>query len=75
MAIKAISEGCMLQKNSTRDGKLHLARKDRVLLVIALSLFLLTVGYALYLGAHHRMHQSAVIHKESSKANAMSSPY
>lgn len=65
----------MLQKHSTREGKLHLARKDRILLVIALSLFLLTVGYALYLGAHHQIHQSAVIHRESNQANAMSSPY
>jgi len=65
----------MLQKHSTREGKLHLARKDRVLLVIALSLFLLTVGYALYLGAHHRIHQSAVNHMGSNNANAMGSSY
>jgi len=65
----------MLQKHPTRDAKLHLAMKDRVLLVIALSLFLLTIGYALYLGAHHRIHQSAVMQRESNKANTMSSSY
>ncbi len=64
----------MLQKNPTREGKLHLAKKDRVLLAIALSLFLVTVGYALYLGTHYRIHQSAVSQTgESDHAKATSS--
>jgi hypothetical protein len=66
----------MLQKQSARDAKLHLARKDRVLLAIALSLFLVTVGYALYLGTHNRIHPSAVSHSgDSDQPNAMSAIY
>lgn len=64
----------MLQKHSAREGKLHLARKDRILLAIALSLFLVTVGYALYVGTHYRIHQSAVSQTgESDHAQATSS--